>query len=291
LSGVFNPIYGPQLSFRTPLAMVMAGAAVLAILAIIERHNPAREPAIRYVSRWMLCWMPLVALGAYLYWRAIPAAMIANMGTALTTMEFSAWYQLVLSSICYSVGFVLLFAALGSAKPATLWRPILPIPFLLLCVLLGQFERVREFIRKPYAIAGYLYANGIRKDDYPLLQRDGLLRYSTYASVKSITPENRLQAGKEVFTLACSRCHTINGANSVRAKLSAMYGSSQWNESTVSSYIAVMHQTRTFMPPFPGNGDERGALAHYLVYLQHNGDVLEGAQTAGVNSRETGENK
>jgi MFS family permease len=287
-SGVFNPVYGPQLLFRTPMAMVMAGGAVLAILACFDKNHPARDPALHFTSRWTLCWMPLLALGCYAYWGAIPGAMVANMGTALTTLEFTEWYGTVLTWVIGSVAIVTGITALGAVKPKLMWRPILPVPFILLAILLGQFERVREFIRKPYAIAGYLYANGIRKDDYPLLQRDGILKHSIYVSIKEITEKNELQAGKEVFTIACTRCHTVNGINSVRTKLNKMYGAVPWNEATISSYLAVMHQTRTFMPPFPGNEAERHAVAHYLVYLQRSGDVLRGAQAAGIPNSSNG---
>jgi hypothetical protein len=43
-----------------------------------------------------------------------------------------------------------------------------------------------------------------------------------------------------------------------------------------------MHNTRPFMPPFPGTEEEAGALAEYLISLPTHGAQLEGAQNRGV---------
>ncbi|MDR3608566.1 MAG: c-type cytochrome [Oligoflexia bacterium] len=283
LSAVLNPVYLPQLSFRTPLAMVMAGAAALFILAFESRKNPLRDEAVKLVCRWMLAWSPFLAAGSYWYWRVIPKSMVANMSTALTTQAFTAWYDLVLFILLWSIAFLVAFAGLGAWKPKWVWRPAMIIPFFVLAALLADFERAREFIRKPYAIANYLYANGFRKDDYPLLQSEGILKYATFASIHSVTPENRVLAGREVFVLACTRCHTVGGVNSIVSKLKTMYGACPWNEDAISSYLASIHQARSFMPPFPGNEAERKALASYLVSLQTRGDFIQGAQTIGIN--------
>ena len=286
LSAVLNPIYIPQLLFRTPLAMIMAGGIALFILAFTNRKESIRNEAIQFICRWMLAWIPFLAYGAYRYWKVIPGAMAENLSVAITTQEYANWYQMIVLFSVWAILFLLLFALLGAFKPKMIWRPAMLVPFLILAALLGEFERVREFIRKPYAIAGYLYANGIRKDDYPLLQRDGVLKYSTFSGIHQVTGENKLRAGKEVFAIACSRCHTVDGVNGILTRLNTMYGTSPWNEDVLSSYFENMHKIRTFMPPFPGNALERQALAGYLVSIQTTGDKLDGAQTIGISSPE-----
>ena len=74
----------------------------------------------------------------------LPNAMVSNMGTALTTMAFTEWYDVVLTWIIGSVAFVSVVATLGAIKPKLIWRPIMAVPFILLAILLGQFERVRD---------------------------------------------------------------------------------------------------------------------------------------------------
>lgn len=286
LSGFLNPVYLPQLAFRTPLAMVMAGGAGFLVLAFSSLEKNQREKATREISKWILFWLPLLLIGALLYYRVIPDAMKANMGVSLTTQEFVSWYQTTLYAIFGSVGLVAILSSIGTLA-GRIPRPIMILPFLIFVGLMGTFERSREFIRKPYAIGGYLYANGLRKDDYPLLQKEGVLKFAPYVSVHEVTSENVIDAGREVFTLTCTRCHTVDGVNSIRARLQTMYGNDPWKVDTISSYLKGMHQARAFMPPFPGNEQERNALAKYLVSLQHNPEFLKGVQETGIHNDAT----
>ena len=289
-SGMFNPVYLPQLAFRTPLAMVMAGAFGLVVLLwATERSSELRVSAVRAVSRWTLFWIVPCVAGGYWYARVVPTAMKGNMPVALLTQALERWSNTalwVLAGVCVATALVM---AWGTARPATMRRWAFVVPAVLSIVLLGTFERVREFVRKPYAIAGYLYSNGIRAEDYPLLQRDGILAHATYTTVRRITPENEHSAGREVFNLACTRCHTVDGVNGIRDILDRMYSNRDswgyaepWRRDAIASYIGAMHNARPFMPPFPGNDREKQALAAWLESLQTHRDVIEGAQVSGV---------
>ncbi len=283
LQGLANPLYLPQLAFRTNLAMVMAGCACLCLIPFFTKRDPElRKQASATVSRWSLYWLPFLICGALVYWRVVPNAMLGNLPVANGTQEFANWLDrlvLLLAIAALVAASIMAFGAWGRWRLPAL---VALVPFLLMAALMGHFERVREFIRKPYAIGKYLYANGIRVDDVPLLKRDGLLHHSTYASVREITPENRLRAGKELFALTCTRCHTSDGINGIRAKLRGMYGDTPWQEAQIASYLEIMHTTRGYMPPFPGSASEAQALAAYLVSLQNQPDTLPGAQTTGT---------
>jgi hypothetical protein len=283
LSGVFNPIYLPQLAFRTPVAMIAAGWMALFLAYFFTRSDAdLRRQSIRFISLWSLVWLPAAVAGALWYWRAIPAWMAANVPVALGTQRFAAWYDQLLTVLAVMVVAVGLTALFGVLRPRWLPRAVLLVPFALTLVLLGSFERVREFIRKPFVIGEYLYANGIRVDDYPLLNEEGVLRHATYARVRTVTDANRVEAGAEVFRLACTRCHTASGVNSVFDRLENLYGGADWDRDTVKFYLLGMHTARPFMPPFPGTDIEAGALADYLVTARHLHQPVPGAQDAGV---------
>jgi Cytochrome C oxidase, cbb3-type, subunit III len=276
-SGMLNPVYLPQLAFRTPLAMLMAGTYGLVCSLFCAPDAATRDKLTRLVGRWTLAWLPPTVLGGLWYAGRIPDAMRGNLPVALLTQALEAWASQAQS--------VLLAAAVVLALVVTVRAPraLAVVPALLSMLLLGTFERVREFIRKPYAIAGYLYSNGFREADYPILKRDGLLTHATYTPFREITDENELEAGREVFRLACTRCHTVDAVNGVRGLLSRMYGEeSRWNADAISSYVGTMHNARAFMPPFPGSDRERDALALYLADLQRHSEVLEGAQSIGA---------
>ncbi|WP_394845501.1 cytochrome c [Pendulispora brunnea] len=282
-SGMFNPVYLPQLAFRTPLAMIMAGAFALAIVAWSEEDASMRARAVRTISSWILVWMLPCAAGGFWYARAVPSAMAANLPIALGTQALQAWSRTALAVLGGACAVIAIVALWGARKPNSTRTWALVVPALLSILLIGAFERVREFVRKPYAIAGYLYSNGLRKDDYPLLQRDGLLARATYTRVRRITEANEVDAGREVFLLACTRCHTVDGVNGIRSVLAAMYGDDRpWDREAIASYVGSMHDLRPFMPPFPGNEREKNALAVYLEHLQLHRETLEGAQSTGV---------
>jgi mono/diheme cytochrome c family protein len=128
----------------------------------------------------------------------------------------------------------------------------------------AEFERIREFTRKPYIIYGYMYANGIRKTDVGYLNKEGVLKFATFvpAEYRTITPANKVQAGHYLFQLECRYCHTANGINSIKARVKGL------SEQAIFHRIGSLNSPATpFMPPFVGTDEERGALAAYLATL------------------------
>jgi len=283
LSGVFNPIYLPQLAFRTPLAMITAGLFALFLVYFFTRGAAElRARAVRWISAWVLLWLPVGLAGSLWYWQVVPDWMRANVPVALTTQQFTQWQQTALVLLGAMGALVLLVCLWGVARPAWLPRAALLAPFLAALVLFGTFERIREFVRKPFVIGNYMYANGIRAQDYDLLREEGILAHATYVPMRAVTPQNRLAAGEELFRIACTRCHTTRGVNGVTKKLTGLYGDGPWDRDAVKAYLRTMHNARPFMPPFPGTDLEAGALADFLVSLQSFPAGLAGAQTRGV---------
>lgn len=286
LSGVFNPIYLPQLIFRTATAMVVGGVFGLFLGTIFTPPaSELRAQSVKYSGRWILFWTPLAFLGALYYWSVMPDAMKANMSTAVGTIEFAQYYDLLKYFIIGAPALAILLAVFALLRPRKVSFAYAVIPFLAIYAFLGIFERVREFIRKPYIIGQYMYSNLVPVEDYPLYQRDGILKHATYVSTHEVTEANKLEAGRDVFMLTCSRCHTAsrNGVNSIVYVFERMYGSqAPLSEEAMRAYIPVMHNARPYMPPFPGNEKELDALVAYIKHLQQTGESLEGAQTAGI---------
>ncbi|MGQ9864562.1 MAG: c-type cytochrome [Bacteroidia bacterium] len=286
LNGFFNPIYLPQLLFRTPTAMITAGVVGLTLATIFaKKHSEIRAQLIKYTGQWILFWTPLAIAGAVYYWNVMPAAMKANMSIAVGTQEFVQYYELLKYFILGAAFVSVLVGIISILRPWKVSFSFAAPAFLAIFAFLGIFERVREFIRKPYIIGGYMYSNLLREEDYPLYKREGILKFMTYTSVTEITQENKIEAGREVFMATCSRCHTAhqNGINSIVYVFERMYGSDKpLDEGSMAAYISNMHNARTYMPPFPGNDKELEALVAYIKHLQQTGEALPGAQTAGI---------
>jgi cytochrome c553 len=287
-TGFLNPIYLPQLIFRTPVAMMMAGTIALMIASYILKKNNIHKPGImKYISFWILLWMPVAAAGAFLYYWHIPRTMIGNLPVALGTQQFQDWYGSLLTTtlVVIAIGFTI--GILGTISPKKLPKHLLIIPVLASFLFLGTFERLREFIRKPYVIGEYMYANGILVEEYPLYQQTGILKHTPYSEFSDITEENKIAAGEAVFTLACSRCHTTHGISSVVRKFERMYGNdTPLDAEAMKVYVKSMHNVRHYMPPFPGNDAEVDALAAYVAEQQKRPKKLEGPQIKGVNVKD-----
>lgn len=287
-----NPLYAPQLGFRTFFAL-MTGAVFIWFAAFFFTKSQTadfgdRGPAIR---RWLVYRMSHVVFVSLLltylfgisYWNAIPETMKANSSVALLTQQFLGWHEQFKSLLGWTLVCFLFVAIVGIDDFFTLPRWALLVPTFMGIWMLGHFERAREFMRKPWVIGEYMYSNGVHKDELAFLQSEGLLKHATYATHREVTDANLVESGRDVFMIACSRCHSTTGLNGVVEKFEIMYGSDKaWDPTAMQAFVASMHQTRTYMPPFPGTPREAEALVAYLLELRETRESLPGAQSAGV---------
>jgi cytochrome c553 len=273
--GFLNPIYLPQLAFRTFLALLLGGSVALFLIhAFTKRATEIRAKAVRFVSLWVLAVAPLALVAGWWYWFSIPDLMKSHLSVALGTIQFQNWYKLIIQILVSGVILAVILSLIQLFKPKFKYAIVFyAILVLWLSACLGVFERAREFVRKPFIIKNYMYANGYKVEDYPLLLKDGILKHADFVSTKEITPETKVEAGKNVFMLACAQCHTINGMNSITANYNRMYGANKpWNREAMHQYIRSMHNARTYMPPFPGNEAEIDALVTYFKVVQYQPD-------------------
>ncbi|MFM7024033.1 MAG: c-type cytochrome [Flavobacteriales bacterium] len=285
INGFTNPIYIPQLLYRTPLAMVLAGTFGLFLITVFtKKDEEIRIKAIKYVGYWILIWLPLAVAAALYYYSVVPKTMLGNLQVAVGTQAFQDWYDWMWKIILWASGIIAIAALIAIYQPKHLHASFMIVPLLLSMAFMGMFERVREFVRKPYVIGNYMYSNLLREEDYPLYKKDGVLKWATYTTTPEITADNKVEAGKNVFMLTCSRCHTSQGVNSIVYVFDRMYGfkNKPFAAADMKTYIASMHNARGYMPPFPGNKKELDALVAYIKHLQISGEVLEGAQSTGV---------
>ena len=317
LDGILNPTYLPSLVTRTFVAVGLAGLYVLLVVSR-QPDRRLRERVGRYAGvYWVL--PAAVGIPASLVWflhaaagAGVPVGEIFGAGSdgawALLRAVVSpgASGQPVAQRAALAVVVASLVVVVITIAQVTRRRFGTAGAVALLAaglVSMGGGEWVREVLRKPYVIGGYMFVNGVRlpppadaprpppdavsatgSDRFTLdaLDRDGVLSASVWASP---APEGgdeiarRAADGEQMFRLECAVCHTRDGYLGIR-KLVAGLGPGAVGR-IVSRLAVPVHATGQpsdwaspgprliswrgrRMPPFVGTDEERRALALYL---------------------------
>jgi len=265
LAALMNPSWFPSLGFRTFFAIAWAAAISMFLSWFFTRNDEeTRVLALRFFGRILWVTTPLFLLfGVWYYQQFPPLAKDLFVIGAITRRlasqpELAIYLTLVLGALVMTGGVILY----RSPRRAPLFAALL---LLIGCMgLIAEFERVREFVRKPYIIYGYMYANGVRVMDVPLLNRDGFLKRSAFVpeEYRTIRPQTQLTSGEYLYKMQCRYCHTVSGINSIKARVQGL------DEAAIYHRIGALNSAATpFMPPFTGTDAERHALAAYLASL------------------------
>jgi mono/diheme cytochrome c family protein len=265
LASLFNPSWIPSLGFRTFFSTAWAAAAAMFLTWFFTRDDEeTRGKAMRFFGNILWVSVPLFLAFGYWYYLQFPQAAKDLFSIGAATRAFANNPAVVWGLTGGLAAFVLIGGVSIYLNPK---RAPLAVAFLLVigCMgLIAEFERVREFVRKPFIIYGYMYANGVRVMDVPVLNRDGFLKRAAFVpdALKTITPENKIAAGEALYQMQCRYCHTINGVNAIKARIKG------WDEKTIYHRLGTLNSAATpFMPPFTGTDEERKALAAFLATL------------------------
>jgi mono/diheme cytochrome c family protein len=131
----------------------------------------------------------------------------------------------------------------------------------------GISEWARELLRKPYITYGYMYSNGIRKNQIPDLNQGGFLATSKWAS---LAPAGHTVAqGEMMFRYQCMSCHTTTGYRSMQRLLG------ERDIDGIRGFLQILRETDPkknpysgIMPPLAGKDHEVEALAQYLNTIE-----------------------
>jgi hypothetical protein len=145
---------------------------------------------------------------------------------------------------------------------------ILVVPALAVVFLfVAEFERVREFIRGPYLMPGYMYANTVLLSEKDFFDEHGMLPYAHWFNLMAPEATDR-QKGAFLFAQNCGTCHSIGGKNDIRDRFRG--------RSRDGAYVIIGHTEEMvpWMPPFSGSDKERRLMSDFLVGLAEGRDTL-----------------
>ncbi|MCB2187704.1 MAG: cytochrome C [Deltaproteobacteria bacterium] len=262
VSAFFNPTFWPQLALRFFGGLALGALFCLGFLLFSRQAPPSlRESVVRLAGGWLLAAGGLCALATWLYFQRVPQTYFTHSLFAVLTSHLAQkpwlfWLGNLLA--------VLLLAAVGAAALTRrrLAAKLLIIPALVLAIgLVAEFERIREFIRGPYLMPGYQYANQINLSESLYLKKRGFLAHAAWYPAQPAAIQPRDPAGHALFASNCGVCHTIGGINDIRGRLRG--------RTQPSIYVLINNANRMvpFMPPFSGTEAEARTLGAYLYAL------------------------
>ncbi len=254
-SGFFNPSFWPALFFRSFMALMIAGLFGF-LTSVNLKDTELRHRMVRYCGLWLLLPLLLLIASAIWYKAALPSAQQTMIFQTAPEMKSFLTAFIWLSPLIFAGG-------LGMAilRPQWVQRPLAWLLLLLGFLYLGSFEFIREGGRRPYIIHDFMYSTAITTADLPKTQKTGILATAKWVINKTITAENRIAAGKELFTLLCLPCHSVGGPLNDILPVARLF-----SPEGMASFLATMGgKANPYMPPFAGNEEERGVLAEYLT--------------------------
>ncbi|HXK58926.1 MAG TPA: c-type cytochrome [Acidobacteriota bacterium] len=263
--GFLNPTYLPSLGLRFAFSLVLAGVYAL-LTATREKDRELRSRLISWSARWIVpAFFALPIFAAWYIAKLPPQVWASAQGRTPTPTRYTT----------------LLIWCCAIALAGSLWALFRPrrfpfsagvVVFAAAFLTMWSFEFVRESVRKPYVICGYMYSNSVLAHSSPSdgglsldsIRKRGLLASARWSRYKTAHAASPLEVGHEIFRLQCQSCHTTSHYRGVRQLIRKR----NWDEPAIYSRLGSLEKmVNGAMPPFAGTDIERRALAAFLASL------------------------
>jgi mono/diheme cytochrome c family protein/cytochrome bd-type quinol oxidase subunit 1 len=241
--GFLNPTYFSSLVFRTGICVMLAG--VYAMLVASRQQDPAfRGRTVRYNALWVMAGIAVIVPSWFWFRATIPAEITAaaaeRMRTPVAALNAGLWFLGSLTAATVAFGLLL---------PKRMHTAVAIVLMALALGFFAGFEWMRESIRKPYVIYGFMYGNATevsRADEY---RSTGLLPAIAFRTGDD---------GADLFRHACRSCHTIDGYKPLAPVFS---GTDPQFIAAVVRGTELLHGN---MPPFLGTEAEADLIAQHI---------------------------
>lgn len=259
-SAFFNASFLPQLLLRIGGALGLGSLFSIAFLLYVHAEKEFRQEALKNFGNIGLVSFMAMVVFSWWYFKIVPSTFKTHAIFSILTSHLSQHPEIFW--LANGIAAILLFLfVLFSAKGYIFFSRILIFPAILLAIgFFGEFERIREFIRGPYLMPGYMYANQILLKEKPLLEEEGALKNAFWYNITA-TDSNPMQEAAYLFALNCSACHTIGGVNDIKSRLRGR------TEDGIFVLLNHASEMVPFMPPFSGSEQERRVLTNFLYQL------------------------
>lgn len=241
--GFFNPTFFSSLVFRTGICIMLAGLYAL-VVASRYKADDFKKGLVRYNAYWALAGMVIMLPTLQWFISSIPQEIIdAVWGTHLTPVSAmnASYINLALLAVI-----IIIFGLLIPKR----YNIVIAIVAMVFGIsYFGEFEWMRESIRKPYVIYNYMYGNGIWLGKYDTYVKDGMLPH-----IKVKADDEK----RDLFNHACRSCHTLNGYKA----LAPHYNGTDID--FIAPTVYGSHMMFGNMPEFMGTQQEARMIATHI---------------------------
>ena len=274
----FNDGYWPSLGLRTLACVSLAGVWSLVFFSRMDdSEGRVKHELIRWSAKWLLPAFLLMPIFLAWYLLMVPGEHRALLSLGMSTIGSGAFTQvtrmaLITLMTTSTIGAVVYFLAWLNPENFTFGHAV-SILLLALMATAGA-EGVREMLRKPYVVNGYLYSNSTRVSEIERMNKEGYLAHSPWKPEGTERLVER--TGERMFQGQCMSCHTVDGYRSMKRLMAGRDGKA------IGNVLQMLHDYkpdspyRKFMPPLVGTATEIEALRQYLDVM------VNGKLTSGV---------
>ncbi len=265
--GILNPTYLPTSLARVCVSLALAGVAGVVLAALDPKLTDAARRRLTRISYGFMVPMVLVPPLAVWTWSRLSQRARDFLDGGAPAMVLFLGFGVACATILFLAAMVALWRK--DDRPGTVGAIAM---CLVAFVAFGAMEFVREGVRKPYVVEGFMYSTGLTvadardvDPDYTIerTQRDGLLPAAVWALPpgRSVEELSTVERGRCVYRAACKRCHEIEGYNALRPLVNG------WSRETIREVLDRMDEIKPSMPPFPGNERDKADLTEMLAEL------------------------
>jgi mono/diheme cytochrome c family protein len=268
-SAFFNPSFLPQLLLRIAGGFGLGILFSIVFLLFTRREKPFRQEALKLFGKGVLISFAAVIIFSWWYFKVVPSTFKTHVTFSILTSHFSQQPGLFWMANLIGGALILIFSLLA-LRGRLLLSKVLILPVLLLSLgFVAEYERAREFIRGPYLMPGYMYANQVLLEESLFFDKNGTIEDS-YWYHRTVAKPDATSQGAYLFGQNCSACHTIGGINDIRDRVRGR------PEDGIFVILKHTHEMVPFMAPFSGTDDERRVLASFFYRLSA-GEIEVGA--------------
>jgi hypothetical protein len=269
----FNPSFLSQLAWRLSISFAMGALFMIFYVSFLYGGSEEfRKKAASYYATILILPLLGMALTGWWWFRTVPAGFKTHAKPSLLIWVFARdirWFWVFHIGASIVVGLLIVAALIRNLAASR----VLIIPATLIVLFaVAEFERVREFIRGPYIVPGYMYTSEVMLTEHELFKKEGMLPYSYWFN--QMTPEPTVeQEGAFLFAQNCGTCHTIGGRNDIRDRFAGR------TERGIYVILGRTEQMVPWMPPFSGTDEERSKMSHFISkLLEHKYELEEPAR-------------